>query len=167
LKLEGTPIPRDRIVDAFENAINQLIELRSSLERQENGDETIRQARIQADKEVSLGDFGKAKETLERARLRASEITDVGRRTEAEILESQANLDLLQFRYREAGEKFAHAAKLLSDDTKATFDLLAKRAAALQDLGELFGDDDGLTDAVIQWEEALSIVSERAYPFRN
>lgn len=162
-KLEDTHIPREKIVNAFENAITQLIELRTSLARQTDGNEGIHKARQQADKEILSGDFSKAKETLESARLQAVEVKDSGRRAEAEILEDQAKISLLQSRYREAADFFARAAALLSDDIKATFDLLAKRATALQDLGELFGDDEGLTDAIEQWEEALSIVSEESH----
>lgn len=163
-KLEATPVRRDEIVSKFAEAIEQLVELRTDLTRRESDDEEIDKARKQASEEISSGQFDLALSTLERGRIHTSKLTENGKRLEAAFLEDQAKIDVLRFSYRAAPEKFGHAAKIMSDDKAASFDLLAKRATALQDLGELFGDDQALGEAIEQWEAAGSLISYEAFP---
>lgn len=166
-RIEDKPPLRSEIVAKLAQAIEQLIELRADLAKRASNNKNIEEVRQQASQQIALGQFSLASETLESGRLSARELAESGRKLEVTFLEDQAKLDLLQFSYRAAADKLGEAAKIMSHDKKASFDLLTRQATALQDLGELFGDDQALTESIHQWKAASSLASFDELPTEN
>lgn len=106
-------------------------------------------------------------DALARLETHAAELHDeleLRRTSLAKTRATEAAVARAQLRYRDAARAFAEAAQLLASDQVERWHLLMHSAAALSDLGDDFGDNVALADALEAYDEALALAPREQEP---
>jgi tetratricopeptide (TPR) repeat protein len=86
-------------------------------------------------------------------------------RDEAALLAAEAGVDRLQLRYRDAADRYEEAERLVASfDADASFNYLCRRASALGQHGEEFGDNAALAEAISLWRRVVGLRSRVDLP---
>lgn len=145
-------------VPAFlERFADEFVKLREQLMRQGNADPSIGAAREEALAFLETGDLEGARRLFRTTRERIREQRQALARDEAILLADEARVDRLELRYRDAATLLAEAADLVAFDAEASWEHRHAQANALYALGDEFGDNAALIDAIGVYETALTL----------
>jgi tetratricopeptide (TPR) repeat protein len=164
-KLGEKGVPDYEIPAKLNAAADQLIELRAQLARATNERPELAVIREAALKLIDQGEFDAARAKLNQGRDAARASREEASRKEAEFLADEARIDHLQLAYRAAAQKYATAATLVAPfDREAEWAFLMAQAKELKDLGEEFGDNAALAEAIELYRKALALVPRETSP---
>jgi tetratricopeptide (TPR) repeat protein/pimeloyl-ACP methyl ester carboxylesterase len=138
----------DDIPRHLERFADELLALREQWNKLSNADPEVSAVRRKADEKLEVGDLEGAKGLLSQERGRIRELRQERSREEAMLMADEAQIDLMQLNYRAAANKFGESAKLVDFDKDAAFQYLHKQAQSLDILGEEFGDNGALLEAI-------------------
>jgi tetratricopeptide (TPR) repeat protein len=111
-KLGEAEVAEAEIPDRLAKAADELLRLRTDLERLHNDRPEFAAIRARASALIDKGDFDAARAALNDGRQRARALREEASRTEAQFLADEARVDRLQLNYEAACAKFAEAASL-------------------------------------------------------
>jgi tetratricopeptide (TPR) repeat protein len=115
-KLGEAEVTQAEIPDRLAKAADELLRLRTDLERLRNDRPEFAAIRARASALIDKGDFDAARSALNDGRQRARALREEASRTEAQFLAQEARVDRLQLNYGAACGKFAEAAQLDPDN---------------------------------------------------
>ena len=152
-------------VPAFlERFATEFVTLREQWTRASNADPGIAAAREEALALLDTGDLDGARQLFRTTRARIRELRQEKAREEATLLADEASVDRIDLRYRDAAALLAEAADLTAFDPEASWRHRFAQADVLYDLGNEFGDNPALTEAVATYAIALGLAPRDTRP---
>jgi tetratricopeptide (TPR) repeat protein len=152
-------------VPAFlERFATEFVTLREQWTRASNADPGIAAAREEALALLNTGDLDGARQLFRTTRARIRELRQEKAREEATLLADEASVDRIDLRYRVAATLLAEAADLTAFDPATSWVYRLDQAAVMQDLGQEFGDNASLAEAIQLLEHGLTLTSRDSRP---
>ncbi len=164
-KLGEAGVPDPEIPARLAAKADELLELSAQLGRLRNDRPELAAVRAEALRLIDRGDLDLARAALNRGREIARALREEASRSEAELLADEARIDHLQLAYRAAAAKYAEAAALVAPfERDSEFRYLLRQAGELVALGDEFGDNDALAEAIVVYRHALDCVPRATAP---
>jgi len=166
-RLGELEVPNERIAERLDAWAGEYLSLREKWLQVAESALDVATVKAEALALIDIGDFDGARRLFGGARekVRAARISRA--REEASLVANEADVDRLELRYRDAAERYAEAASLVSAfDPSARFNYLWKQADTNYQLGEEFGDNSALLDAIDGWRQLLDLSPRQSEPLQ-
>ncbi|MFL5385750.1 MAG: tetratricopeptide repeat protein [Longimicrobiaceae bacterium] len=166
-RLGELEVPNERIAERLDAWTGEYLNLRQKWLQVAESTLDVAAVKGEALALIDAGDFDGARRLFGEAREKVRAARQDRAREEASLLAGEADVDRLELRYREAAERYAEAASLVSAfDTDAHFDYLWKRADTNFLLGQEFGVNSALLDAIEGWRQLLNLSPRESQPLQ-
>jgi tetratricopeptide (TPR) repeat protein len=166
-RLGELDVPHERIVERLDASASEYLSLREKWLQVAESTPDVAEVKAEALVLIDAGDFNGARRLFGDAREKVRAARHGRAREEASLLAGEADVDRLELRYRDAAERYAEAASLVSAfDPTARFNYLWKQARTNSLLGEEFGDNSALLDAIEGWRQLLALNPRESQPLQ-
>ena len=163
-RLGELDVPPEEIPAKLDAAATRLLELEKTLAQPIQGDAAAQAARDAARRLIDLGDFDAAAAKLRQGRQDARKRREDSQRIEATMAAEEAGLAEVALRYRDAAALYAEAAELVPFDAGASWRYRLAHGIVLTDLGQEFGNNAALREAISVYEQALALAPRDRVP---
>lgn len=159
-RLGEANVPDTEILARFNQIADELIQFREQLAHPQNDRIETAAARGKALALIDQGNFGGAREALNKAREAERSVRAESSRSEAELLAYMARIDHLELAYLSAAAKYAEAATLVRPfDSESEWRFTRSQADELYHHGREFADRGAIAQAITTYRHVLTRVS--------